>query len=379
MKHMTDKPMSLVAPVSRSRPAVGAAASSGNVAILLDDVSVTYGGFAALKNFTLEVSEGELLTVLGPSGSGKSTLLNVIAGSVYPDNGRIRFGNEDITFLPSHKRRVGMVFQRYSLFPNRTVAENVAFPLEIRKIDEAQTRKLVAEALELVGLSDRAGSYPTQISGGQAQRAALARAIVFNPAIMLMDEPLGALDRALRKNLQYQIRALQQRLRVPTLYVTHDQEEAMSLSDRIAIVRDGEIEAQGSPRELYQHPKSVWVANFLGDANCIPTRGLTRPGWAALADGSEVPVSNPQDLEGAMQILVRPEGCQIARAPVPGISEQRARVEWVEFLGPVQRVRLRMLDLQLTAQLSGRAGEFAAGDDVFVGWDRADATLVQDR
>lgn len=348
-------------------------------AILLENVTVSYGAFVALKHLTLSVRQGELLSVLGPSGSGKTTLLNLVAGSVYPNAGRIRFGDRDVTHVPSHQRRVGMVFQRYTLFPNRNVAENVAFPLEIRKIDQATQRKLVAGALDLVGLRHLADRYPSQISGGQAQRAALARAVVFDPSIMLMDEPLGALDRVLRKTLQYEIRALQQRLRVPMLYVTHDQEEAMSLSDRIAIVRDGEIVASGAPRALYQNPGTVWTANFLGDANCLPTSGLVKPGWAQIDATIAVPVATMANVDGPARILIRPEDCKVSREPAVAWMKQSAAVEWVEFLGPFQRVRMRIFNCSVTAQVPGRAPSFAAGDTVYLSWNAEDAVLIQDR
>lgn len=345
-------------------------------AIQIENVTVRYGNFTALEDLSLAVAEGELLTVLGPSGSGKSTLLNIIAGSVFADSGRVLFEGQNVTFAPPHKRRVGMVFQRYTLFPNRTVAENVAFPLEIRKTDPLMQKKLVAEALDMVGLRAQADRYPSQISGGQAQRAALARAVVFKPAIMLMDEPLGALDRALRKTLQFEIRALQQRLRVPMLYVTHDQEEAMSLSDRIVIVRDGRIYADGPPRELYRAPRSTWSANFLGDANCLPTEGIVREGWTKVVGGSEVPFSGRVPDSPDVRLLVRPENVQVSRTVREGVTFP-AEVQWVEYLGPFQKIRLKCFGEEMSAQLNGQSGDFAAGDAVFIGWCAEDAIMIE--
>jgi ABC-type Fe3+/spermidine/putrescine transport system ATPase subunit len=344
-------------------------------AIQIENITVRYGSFTALKDLSLTVGEGELLTVLGPSGSGKSTLLNIIAGSVFADSGRVSFEGQDVTYTPPHKRRVGMVFQRYTLFPNRTVAGNVAFPLEIQRTDPEEQKRLVAEAIAMVGLSAQADRYPSEISGGQAQRAALARAIVFKPAIMLMDEPLGALDRALRKTLQYEIRSLQQRLRVPMVYVTHDQEEAMSLSDRIVIVRDGKIYADGPPRELYRTPRSTWSANFLGDANCLPIEGMVRNGWAKVTNGPDVPVSGTMPAVHDARILVRPENIQVSR-----VAQERARfpavVQWVEYLGPFQKIRLKCFGQEMSAQLNGQSGDFAAGDHVFIGWGVEDAIVI---
>ncbi|MCV3241754.1 ABC transporter ATP-binding protein [Mesorhizobium sp. ZC-5] len=352
------------------------AGTSVKTAISIENLTVRYGEFAALKNLSLTVADGELLTVLGPSGSGKSTLLNIVAGSVFADEGRIRFEGLDVTHMPPHKRRIGMVFQRYTLFLNRTVAENIAFPLEIRKTDKDIQKKLVAEALDMVGLTAQASRYPSQISGGQAQRAALARAVVFKPAIMLMDEPLGALDRALRKTLQYEIRSLQQRLRVPMLYVTHDQEEAMSLSDRIVIVRDGKIYADGPPRELYRSPRSTWGANFLGDANCLPTDGVLNHGRVEVADSQLVPVSGQSSGSKKSSVLVRPENLQVSRTSGNN-AEFKAEVEWVEYLGPFQKIRLKCFGTELVAQVNGQSGDFAKGEHVFIGWRGEDAILIE--
>jgi ABC-type Fe3+/spermidine/putrescine transport system ATPase subunit len=320
--------------------------------------------------------------VLGPSGSGKSTLLNIIAGTMTLGTGRIRFEGKDVTDLPPHKRRVGMVFQKYTLFPNKTVAENVAFPLTIRKIDKAEIARRVADAIDMVGLTAQADRYPSQISGGQAQRAAVARAVVFQPAILLMDEPLGALDRALRKSLQVEIRSLQRRLRVPTLYVTHDQEEAMSLSDRIVILRDGSIAAQGAPRDLYENPKSRWTATFLGDANCLPVEGpveqdgdrmraRVKGGWAV-----PVRVNAGTETGGERVVVIRPENCTILRPPSAAGASLPATVKWVEFLGSIQRVRLDAGPHELTVDLPGRHPGVAAGEEVFVAWEGEHALVV---
>ena len=352
-------------------------------AIRLADVVVSFGAYRALKGLTLTVGPGELLTVLGPSGSGKSTLLNIVSGSLSPDAGSIAFEGRDVTDLPPDKRRVGMVFQRYTLFPNKTVAENVAFPLEIRKVGREEIGRRVAEALDLVGLRREADRFPQQISGGQAQRAALARAIVFHPAILLMDEPLGALDRALRKSLQVEIRRLQQRLGIPTLYVTHDQEEAMSLSDRIVILRSGEIAAEGAPRALYETPNSVWTATFLGDANCFPLETLERRdgGYCAgIAGGLWVPVTAPRPLaEGAAaSVVVRPENCRISREGATPEAFCPATVTWVEYLGAVQRVRATVGAVEVTVDIPGRSAGYAAGEAVHIGWKGADALVVDD-
>jgi len=351
-------------------------------AIEIDRVTVSYGTHKALDQLRMNVADGELLSVIGPSGSGKSTLLNVISGTLIPSAGRIRFDGTDVTDMPSYKRRVGMVFQKYTLFPNKTVAENIAFPLAIRKVDKAEIAQRVADVIELVGLGKQANRYPSQISGGQAQRAAVARAVVFRPAILLMDEPLGALDRALRKTLQVEIRNLQRRLRVPTLYVTHDQEEAMSLSDRIVILRDGLIAAQGAPRDLYENPNSRWTAAFLGDANCLPVEGeLERDGnrWRAKVKGgwtTPVHVKTETQISGDRFVIIRPENCSIIREPGATDVALPATVRWVEYLGSVQRVRIDAAGHELTVDLPGRDPGVTAGEQVFVSWEGKHAIVV---
>jgi len=351
-------------------------------AIEMRDITVRFGEFTALDKLNLTVDDGELLTVLGPSGSGKSTLLNIVAGSLYPTSGSIHFENKNVTDLPPHKRRVGMVFQKYTLFPNKTIAENIAFPLAIRKIDKAELNSRVTEAIEMVGLKELADRYPSQISGGQAQRAAVARAVVFNPAILLMDEPLGALDRALRKSLQFEIRSLQRRLAVPTLYVTHDQEEAMSLSDRIVILRDGLIAAQGSPRDLYENPNSMWTATFLGDANCFPVEGGLEINGAEthvrVLGGKSVPARGlaGKTLPEDAVIVVRPENCIISSNPDTDSTFCEATVKWVEYLGTIQRIRLTMDSHEATVDLPGRETGIEAGEFVYVGWKAEHALVV---
>ncbi|APT57385.1 ABC transporter ATP-binding protein [Roseomonas gilardii] len=250
------------------RPAVAYAAGAGH-ALSLRNVTRRYGEAAAVADVSLEVGRGEFLTLLGPSGSGKTTLLMMIAGFVEPSAGQVLLDGRDITALPPEKRSFGMVFQGYALFPQMTVAENVAFPLRVRRIGRAERESRVRATLDLVQLDRFAERRPHQLSGGQQQRVALARALVFDPALLLLDEPLSALDKKLRAELQDELKALHRRVGRTFINVTHDQEEALSLSDRIAILNHGRLIQQGSPAELYERPATRFVAGFLGQSNFL--------------------------------------------------------------------------------------------------------------
>ncbi|RWR09222.1 ABC transporter ATP-binding protein [Paenirhodobacter populi] len=248
----------------------------------IQGINKRYGTFQALNDVGLDVKRGEFLTLLGPSGSGKTTLLMSVAGFIQPDSGRIRLGARDITYAAPEKRNFGMVFQGYALFPHLRVRENVAFPLKMRGIRGEAAAKSVTEALELVGLADKGERYPRELSGGQQQRVALARAIVFQPHLLLLDEPLSALDTQLRGQLQTELKRLHRAVGLTFIYVTHDQGEALSMSDRIAVMKDGEIVQLGAPPELYKRPASRFVAEFLGVENFLPERLTGRPGLLAV-------------------------------------------------------------------------------------------------
>lgn len=331
------------APATEARPATVAA-------LEMTAVHKSYGHVTALHPTSFRVERGELLTLLGPSGSGKTTILGLAAGIVDPDGGRIFFHGRDVTDLPIHRREVGMVFQRYTLFPNKTVWQNVAFPLEVRKKPQREIKDRVAQFLDLVDLTREADRYPTQISGGQAQRVALARALVFEPALLLMDEPLGALDRRLRQTLQDEIRRIQRATQVPTLYVTHDQEEAMHLSDRIAVVRDGRIAEIGQPREVYESPASHWIAAFLGDVNARQIDAFQRvPNGTVEASltgiGTAVARMDPTATNAArMMLIVRPERSKVTVKQSQSVNSFRGEVIETAYLGPVQRIRMKVGD-----------------------------------
>src|SRR5436309_11335761 len=259
-------------------------------AITLDGVSKHYAAVRAVEGVDLEVKPGEFVTILGPSGSGKSTLLNLIAGLTDPSAGRIWIGGRDVTWLPSAKRNVGLVFQSYALFPNMSAAANVGFPLAARGMRGAEAAARVEEALRLVRMTGLERRRPSQLSGGQQQRVALARAIVFKPDILLLDEPLAALDRKLREELQVELKQLQRTLRVTTILVTHDQEEALSLSDRIMVLDESRTQQVANPAEAYLKPANRFVAEFLGIANFVALpdgrQGLVRPERVRLAAGA---------------------------------------------------------------------------------------------
>jgi putative spermidine/putrescine transport system ATP-binding protein len=324
-----------------------------------------------------------LVTLLGPSGSGKSTILGIAAGIISPDYGQVLFKGRDVTDRPSHERDVGMVFQRYTLFPNMTVADNVAFPLRARSVSPAEISERVRHFLDLVGLVAQSDRYPSQISGGQAQRVALARALVFGPALLLMDEPLGALDRRLRQVLQDEIRRIHDETKVPTLYVTHDQEEAMNLSDRIVLVHDGRIAAAGAPRDLYLGPRTLWSAEFLGDINrcdVVEVSDREDDGHCAVttSHGMRLRARIPPQLSesSATMLVVRPEDCRLSAERPEGRAAFPGTVLGAAFLGPYQRLHVRLdAGWTITAMQPGSAATYDPGAAVYCHWDD-DAPLL---
>jgi sulfate transport system ATP-binding protein len=271
--------------------------------IELDNVAKTFETFRAVRGVSLEVESGELVALLGPSGSGKTTLLRMVAGLEYVDGGAIRFGDQDATDIPVRDRGVGFVFQHYALFPHMTVAENVAFGMKVSKVSRSRTEidRRVDDLLKLVRLEGLGGRFPAQISGGQRQRVALARALAVDPKVLLLDEPFGALDANVRRDLRRWLREIHDELGITTLFVTHDQEEALDLADRVVILNEGRIVQQGTPEEVCRVPNSAFVTKFLGDANRLEGRVVN---GRALVGGAEVPAAGIGD--GAVEIYVRP-------------------------------------------------------------------------
>ncbi|MGE8635571.1 MAG: ABC transporter ATP-binding protein, partial [Achromobacter piechaudii] len=241
--------------------------------VSIENIRKQFGAAVAVSDFSLEIAEGELVTFLGPSGCGKTTTLRMIAGFITPTSGRIRIGDTDVTRLPVHKRDTGMVFQRYALFPHMTVAENVAFGLEMHKVPKSERDAKIRRVLDMVRMTELRDRYPRQLSGGQQQRVAIARALAIEPKVFLLDEPLSNLDAKLRLEVREEIRSLQQRLGLTTVFVTHDQEEALAIADRMAIMHDGIVQQVGAPSTLYERPANLFVADFLGKMNVFTGKG----------------------------------------------------------------------------------------------------------
>jgi ABC-type Fe3+/spermidine/putrescine transport system ATPase subunit len=335
------------------------------------DIEHRYGDFLALDKVSLDIRPGEFLTLLGSSGSGKSTLLRIIAGLTRPTGGRVHLDGRDVTDLPPQRRQMGFVFQSYALFPHLTVAENVAFPLQARRVKAASVREQVREALAFIGLESMASRYPGQLSGGQQQRVALARAIVFKPSVLLLDEPLGALDRRLRQQLGRDLRRIQRETGLTTVYVTHDQEEAFTMSDRIAVIDKGKIRHLGTPAEVYHSPKDVFVAHFLGDVNLLPgvVSKLTETGTQVRISEATVTAAGPREFPVGDPVVcaVRPEAVTVGGGG-HGATLAGARVEAVFFQGSRQQLVLHTSIGIILAEQDTSRGAAAEGDTVTIGW-----------
>ncbi|WP_375687539.1 ABC transporter ATP-binding protein [Pseudooceanicola sp. LIPI14-2-Ac024] len=292
-------------------------------AVQIDGVSKSFSGTVALEPVWLKIRRGEFLTLLGPSGCGKTTLLNLIAGFLEADGGELFIDGDLVTQVPPHQREIGIVFQNYALFPHMTVAQNVAYGLRTRKVAKAEIAQRVREALELVKLEDFADRRPRQLSGGQQQRVALARALVIRPRVLLLDEPFSALDRNLRTAMQVELKEIQSRIGLTTVFVTHDQGEALSMSDRIAVMSRGRIRQIGTPSEIYDSPQSHFVSTFVGDANLFSAELVDRAAADVTLDvgGTRLPLSTFQDElpeAGPVTLVVRPELCRLTAADTPG-------------------------------------------------------------
>ena len=322
-----------------------------SAAIKLYEVTKVFDGkVIAVDAVTLDIAAGEFFSLLGPSGCGKTTSLRMIAGFELPDSGRIHVAGRDITDLPVHKRDMGMVFQSYALFPHRTVAENVAFGLRMRAIPRPEIERRVAAALAQVALTGLEERRPGQLSGGQQQRVALARALVVEPPVLLCDEPLGALDRKLRQQMQFELKELQKRLGVTLVFVTHDQEEALAMSDRIAVMNKGRVEQVGAPTEIYERPRTRFVADFIGEINILEEAGKAR--------------------------ALRPE--KIRLVP-PAEARTAGTIETTNFLGGSTLYRIRIADGRSLLARETHAGERApraAGDAVGLIWNDSDAVAL---
>ncbi len=330
-------------------PAISALEGRTGVAVQFQGLHRYYGAVHALDGFDLDIAPGELVALLGPSGCGKTTALRALAGLDVPDNGRIVVDGRDITDVPANKRDMGMVFQAYSLFPNMTARDNVAYGLRLRGKDGQSRGRRADEMLELVGLGKQGNRYPYQLSGGQQQRVALARALAIEPQVLLLDEPLSALDAKVRRVLRDEIRRIQIAVGTTTLFVTHDQEEALALGDRVGVMSTGRLEQIAAPTELYDRPRTPFVAEFVGLTNRIA--GTAADGRVELL-GASVPLLEGSAGPGRVTALVRPES--VTLIPEPGAA---ARVVAVSFLGSVCRVQVMLpTDELIVAQMA--AAEF---------------------
>ncbi len=300
--------------------------------IELFDVSKDYEGDAALKNIDLYIKHGEFLTLLGPSGCGKTTMLRIIAGFVMPSSGRVVMDGVDVAHVPPYKRRVNTVFQKYALFPHLNVFDNVAFGLKIKKVPKAEIETRVNALLELVNLKGYGKRWVEQLSGGQQQRVAIARALVNEPEVLLLDEPLGALDLQLRKGMQVELKRMQQRLGITFIYVTHDQEEALTMSDTIVVMKEGVIQQIGTPQDIYNEPKTAFVADFIGESNILP--GTMVKDYSVRFNGREYAcVDKGFGVEAPVGVVVRPEDVDIL--PMEAVAENGLTgiVKSVLFMG----------------------------------------------
>ncbi|MDR1237390.1 MAG: ABC transporter ATP-binding protein [Propionibacteriaceae bacterium] len=340
---MTD----VVSPVSTERATT----------VTLEDVVKNFGTSRVLHGLNLEIGAGEFVSLLGPSGCGKTTALRLIAGLEQLTSGVIRMNGEDVSDIPVNKRDIGMVFQSYSLFPHLNVLQNTVFGLQMRKIEKDEAGRRAMESLELVGLGEFAERYPHELSGGQQQRVALARALVTSPKVLLLDEPLSALDAKVRVQLRDEIRRLQQQVGITTIFVTHDQEEALAISDRIAVMDSGKIEQIGTPEELYGSPSSPIVAAFVGMSSLVPT--TLRAGRAVIW-GSEVGVVG-EAADGDYLAFIRPESVHFAAATEPSVT---GVVETSTFLGSFRRSAVRLADGSLVIVQHPATHTLERGDEV---------------
>ncbi len=358
--------------------------------VRLDHVTFRYGDVTAADDVTLHVAEGEFFALLGPSGSGKTTVLRLVAGFLQPQSGTIAIGGRPVAGIPPYERHIGFVFQHYALFPHMTVAENVAFGLESRGVPRAEIRRRVAEVLDLVQLTGLDGRRPAQLSGGQQQRVALARAIVTRPQVLLLDEPLAALDKKLRTQMQIELRELQQRLGITTLFVTHDQEEALTLANRIAVMNQGQLVQEGPPRQVYERPRTLFVCDFLGEANILPgtvqaVRGDTLT--VDLADGGQIQargeqvVGRPWQPGAAIICAIRPEYVRMAEAPPAAGFALPATLEHVAYNGPSLHYHLRRPggdEFVVFVQNGLVPVSLMPGQQVYLSWDPGHTLVLEE-
>ena len=343
------------------------------VEVRLENLQRRYGPVTALNDLSLTIAPGELVALLGPSGCGKTTALRLLAGLEQADGGRVVIGGNDVTAVPANKRDVGMVFQAYSLFPHMVAWENVAFGLQMRRVGPAERKRRALEVLDLVGLAPYANRYATQLSGGQQQRVALARALAIQPKVLLLDEPLSALDAKVRSRLRDEIRRVQLEVGITTLFVTHDQEEALAIADRVGVMQSGHLEQLGPPTEVYTRPATPFVAEFVGLTNRLP--GEVKNGVVEVR-GARLPLVQPDAPQGAAIALVRPEAVSLATDGATADGPLVGTVIAVAFLGATSRVTVDLGGLTVIAQMpTSTAASTPAGTRVRLAF-RDDPVLI---
>ena len=352
----------------------------GGVGVSIRSASLNYGPFKALDDVSIDIAPGEFVSLLGPSGSGKTSLLSLLGGFATPTSGSIWFGDTDITLTPPHRRGIGVVFQNYALFPHMTVGENVAFPLRARRVPRASWRDEVGDALQLVELAGYENRRIDQLSGGQRQRVALARALVFHPKLILMDEPLSALDKQLRENMQIELRSLHRRLRATIIYVTHDQREALTMSDRIAILRQGRLVQVDTPERLYDQPSSRFVASFIGEATLVPVRrGDSEMVWLG---SSALRLTRAVPSQGDLLIALQTEKLVVVDpADAPELNHLAGTVLDIVYQGESLRVFVRLahdvvISFRQPTHHAGRQQIPPPGSPIDLGLHPADTIVV---
>ncbi len=364
-----------------------AASNSSDAFVEFERVQKSYDGETlVVKDLNLNIPKGEFLTMLGPSGSGKTTCLMMLAGFETATHGDIRLDGKSINNIPPHKRGIGMVFQNYALFPHMTIAENLAFPLEVRKIDKSDREAKVKRALEMVEMGDFGGRRPSQLSGGQQQRVALARALVFEPELVLMDEPLGALDKQLREKMQFEITDLAHNLGITTVYVTHDQTEALTMSDRVAVFDDGRIQQIAPPDQLYEEPENSFVAQFIGENNTMMgTIKEIKSGVALVElDGGEMIDAKPvnvSEVGARTRVSIRPERVEVDKSRLkPGAHTLKAEVLEFIYMGDIFRTRLRVAgndEFIVKTRNAPDQRRMQPGEQIEIGWLPEDCRALE--
>lgn len=352
----------------------------------LDQLCKDFGDGPVLRGLSLDIYAGEFLTLLGPSGCGKTTTLRIVAGLEHPTSGHVYLNGKDVTGLPPEKRQVNTVFQNYALFPHMNVFQNIAYGLRVLKVNKKEQQERVMEALALVRLSGYEKRMPSQLSGGQKQRVAIARAVVLHPKVLLLDEPLGALDLKLRQEMQRELKQLQRQLGITFVYITHDQEEALNMSTRIVILRNGSIEQAGTPEDVYERPRTLFAADFIGQSNLIPAvvTGMAEGRLILQVAGYSVPASIPEGFSPAIgdcvTLCLRPQRVRYGSSPQHGMS-LKGYIHSKEYIGGMQHTQITLGD-SLTLNAVTQSAEldgYPIGSHVYVGWDDRHAPVVPQR